>query len=163
MFICSPEEALNTVLSSFRGNTLNNVVFICFVCSFVDVTDDLQVLLPRGLKVIGALFVSDTNGRDNALKVGDICSKLRKYLLPMQNESSFVIGVAATINKDDIEYFIYMEGNSSSIEAFKTVIHEEKSAQYLWDAACLLHCQMSLNLPVYLASNKSSVSNGKLI
>lgn len=134
-----------------------------FTPNYAAEADDLQVLLPRGLKVIGALFVSDTNGRDNALKVGDICSKLRKYLLPMQNESSFVIGVAATMNKDDIEYFIYMEGNSSSIEAFKTVIHEEKSAQYLWDAACLLHCQMSLNLPVYLASNKSSEEQFSLV
>lgn len=125
--------------------------------------DDLQVLLPRGLEVIGALFVSNTSGRDNAIKAGDTCSKLRRYLLPMQKESSFVIGAAATINTDDIEYFIYMEGKSSSIEAFKTVIHEKKPAQYLWDTACLLHCQMSLNLPVYFTSNKSPEEQFSLV
>lgn len=134
-----------------------------FAPNYAAEADDLRVLLPRGLKVVGALFVSDTNGRDNAIKAGDICSKLRRYLLPMQNESSFVIGVAATINTDDTEYFMYMEGKSSSIEAFKTVIHEEKSAQYLWDTACLLHCQMSLNLPVYLSSNKSSEEQFSLV
>ncbi|KAH9330662.1 hypothetical protein KI387_002770, partial [Taxus chinensis] len=123
---------------------------------------DLQALLPRGLEVIGALFVSDTKSRDNALKAGDTFSKLRRYLPQMQNENSFVTGSTA-INTDDIDYFICIKQKSFVIEKFECVIYEEKPAQLLWDDACLLSCQMSLSLPVYLSANKSSEEQFSLV
>lgn len=133
-----------------------------FTPNYTAEADDLQVLLPRGLEVIGALFVSDAKSRCNALKAVDIFLKLRRYLPSMQNGSSFVSGAAA-ISTEDIDYFVYTMGMSSLVETFDAVIYEEKPAQYLWDIACLLYCQMSLSLPVYLSSNKSSEEQFSLV
>ncbi|XP_057868812.1 probable Ufm1-specific protease isoform X1 [Cryptomeria japonica] len=148
-----------TIISCFKCiHTAGNP----FAPNYTAEAEDLQVLLPRGLEIIGALYVSDTKSRENALKAADSFSELKRYLLSVQNESSFVTG-STTSNIDGIDYFICTKGKSLLIENFESVIHEEKPAQYLWDAACLLCCQMSLSLPVYFSSNKSSEEQFSLL
>jgi len=99
--------------------------------------EELRILLPRGLEVLGAV-----DFEAGALRAGLIALKLRKELqLPVNG-----CIVASTSSCSKLEYSWYEAGNQSSLQALDV----QEFGGSPWDDTTFLRCQLHLSLPLYL-------------
>ncbi|CAA6659621.1 unnamed protein product [Spirodela intermedia] len=93
--------------------------------------DEIRTFLPRGLDVIGALFVGNQEKEENAKKAIEATIRVRELLFT-DKEICDMVGASSDMITKDVSFFIFVE------------------------KGCLLRCDLTLKLPIYVAIDKSS-------
>uniref|UniRef100_A0A1J3HZW4 Probable Ufm1-specific protease n=1 Tax=Noccaea caerulescens TaxID=107243 RepID=A0A1J3HZW4_NOCCA len=123
-------------------------------------SDDLRKLLPKGFEVIGGLIVAeDSDAEKSALEAVKAARRLRKHISEggeLDNEK--IVGASFDAGTGTIHFFISKTENSTKLEPVASVVYEDKSAKYLWENGCLLHCELPIKLPFYFPSSSPSYS-----
>ncbi|XP_042499342.1 probable Ufm1-specific protease isoform X2 [Macadamia integrifolia] len=119
-------------------------------------SDDLRTLLLRGFDVIGALLPGDSNWEENAGKAADAARKMRKFLSGNDRGIRDTIGAVAHPITSEIHFFVSKTEKSPNLEAVTTVVYEEHPDKYVWERGCLLRCELAMNLPIYVPTNRAS-------
>ncbi|XXG45212.1 hypothetical protein AAC387_Pa02g0349 [Persea americana] len=65
-----------------------------------------------------------------------------------------LIGATADLATDDIQFFV--SGPGQFLKAFDTVMFENYPEKFVWEAGCLLRCELTVKLPIYTPINRSS-------
>lgn len=134
---------------------LHLILSLCDSLSYPNVTDDLRTLLLRGFDIIGALYVNDGACEENAYKASEASRSMRKLLFG-HDLNGDIIGAAAVLNSDDIQFFVSGPGQSQNLKAFDTVIYENYPEKFVWETGCLLRCELTMKLPIYIPINRPS-------
>ncbi|XP_006852259.2 probable Ufm1-specific protease isoform X1 [Amborella trichopoda] len=141
-----------TVVSSFRCIHTHGDPFSS---DYAAEADDMRTLLLRGFDIIGALVIGDGDPLENASKAANAACNMTKWL-NRDHENAGVIGAAYDLNNGKVQYFFFGSGSDTKPEAFDSVLCEENPEKYLWERGCLLRCELSIRLPVYLPTNRPS-------
>lgn len=113
--------------------------------------EELRVLLPRGLEVLGAVVLGE--GEGGALRAGRIAVKLREKLQVSSSERGFIVAApSVTSSSFKLDYSWYEAGNESSLRALD--VEEFEGAP--WDETTFLRCQLQLSMPLYLPQTASA-------
>ncbi|KAK4402502.1 putative Ufm1-specific protease [Sesamum angolense] len=91
-------------------------------------SDEIKSLIPKGFEVIGAVIVHDKNELKLEKIAGDAISAVR-----------------------NLRKILY--GKSRNLEKASTVVYETQPEKQVWEKGCIVRCELSLNLPLYYASN----------
>lgn len=84
----------------------------------------------------------------------DAARRLRKLLF---DENREMIGAVADINNTgNIQFFVSVSENSTSLELVTSVIYEDHPEKYVWEKGCLLRCELPIKFPVYFPLNNPS-------
>ncbi|KAL5976408.1 hypothetical protein ACLOJK_020739 [Asimina triloba] len=143
-----------TILSSFRS-LHSQPGDDPFSPDFIKEADDIRALLLRGFDIIGAILVGNQNWEENALKAAEASYKMRKILYGAQGDG-VMIGAAADLITGNIQFFIHEPGKSTKLEAIDSIIYEDNAEKFVWETGCLLRCQLSMRLPIYVPINRIS-------
>ncbi|KAG0504363.1 hypothetical protein KC19_11G077200 [Ceratodon purpureus] len=107
--------------------------------------EELRVLLPRGLKVLGAVDFGE--GEGGALRAGRVAVKLREELqVAGGGKGCIVAAPLGTSSGSKLEYRWYDAGNELSLVALDV----EEIEGSPWDETTFLRCQLQLSMPLYL-------------
>lgn len=124
-----------------------------------DLTEELRSLLPGGFEVIGALILNDKNDLKIEKVAGSAVStirSLRKTLYGNCRQTEVSIGAVLDLNhgsgERDIQFFISRK--ESIVEKVNDIVYEDQPEKYIWQRACLVRCELPLNLPLYYAFAK---------
>eukprot|EP00249_Psilotum_nudum_P018361 c26764_g1_i1 orf=595-2496(-) len=118
--------------------------------------EDLRIVLPKGLEVVGAILIREMDGSDIVNKAGDYAVEMIRILLPNIQECLRVIAAKFVRGTLGVQYFLYTQHGSPSIEVPDDVVYEVKPLEYLWKNMCLMHSKMLLKVPLYSPSFKNS-------
>ncbi|KAJ8642787.1 hypothetical protein MRB53_004535 [Persea americana] len=140
-----------TILSSFR--CLHSLSNNPFSPDYSKEADDLRTLLLRGFDIVGALYVKDSAWEENAYKAAEASRSMRKLLYGFDLNGD-MIGAAADLATDDIQFFV--SGPGQSLKAFDTVVFENYPEKFVWEVGCLLRCELTMKLPIYIPINRPS-------
>ncbi|KAJ8642785.1 hypothetical protein MRB53_004533 [Persea americana] len=149
--IGSPFFPSFTILSSFR--CLHSLSNNPFSPAYSKEADDLRTLLLRGFDIVGALYVKDSAWEENAYKATEASRSMTKLLYGFHLNGD-LIGAAADLATDDIQFFV--SGPGQFLKAFDTVMFENYPEKFVWEAGCLLRCELTVKLPIYTPINRSS-------
>ena len=119
--------------------------------------EELRVLLPRGLDVLGVLLIIEEKQPKNITQAGDIALKLRGRLWPGTNTHRGAIAAVAQLGgKNEIVQYSWYDGSSSSnLQALGVEIFDDGA----WNDITLLRCQMQLSMPLYFVSSVEAPGN----
>ncbi|XP_077226620.1 peptidase C78, ubiquitin fold modifier-specific peptidase 1/ 2 isoform X1 [Tasmannia lanceolata] len=151
--IGSPFFPSFTIVSSFR--CLHTQSHDPFSPDYTKESDDLRTLLLRGFIVIGALFVSNGNWEENAIKAAETSRTMRKFLFDDGGDVE-MIGAAADLVSGDTHFFFCGPVKSQNLEAVSTVIYEDNPERFVWDIGCLLRCALTIKLPICIPMKRTS-------
>lgn len=111
--------------------------------------EELRLLLPRGLEVLGAVDLGQVEG--GSLRAGSIALKLRKELqLPVNG--CIVAAPSSGSSSFKLEYSWYEAGNQSSLQALNVQEFEGSP----WEETTFFRCQLHLSLPLYLSQTATA-------
>ncbi|XP_030458214.1 probable Ufm1-specific protease [Syzygium oleosum] len=124
-------------------------------------SEDLQVLLLKGFRVIGALVVQrDGNVEQMASHAVDAARRLQKFLVADgfegQLEKHWTIGAVGDIDSGDVRFFSSRSESLNSLESITSVIYASDPEEYVWEKGCLLRCKLPIKLPFYFPENKTA-------
>ncbi|KAF5730911.1 Ufm1-specific protease isoform X1 [Tripterygium wilfordii] len=120
-------------------------------------SEDLRVLLLKGLDIIGALVVRSSNFESNASEAIVLARKLAKLLSNGENsDGQEMIGAVADVNSSDVHFFVPGSGNAPKLQSVNSVVHEEDPQKFVWERCCLLRCELPISLPFYYPINNQS-------
>lgn len=124
----------------------------------INQADDLRKLLPKGFEVIGGLIVAeDSDAEKSALEAVKAARRLRKHISEGgELDSEKIVGASFDAGTGTIHFFISKTENSTKLEPVASVVYEDKSAKYLWENGCLLHCELPIKLPFYFPASSPS-------
>lgn len=132
--------------------------------NFVEESDDIISLLPKGFEVIGALIADDRNDMKIEKIVGNAISsvrKLRKSLYSIDNDRQVLIGAVLDlkngVGERDVQFFMSRTGKSDSVEKVDTILYEDEPEKFVWDRGCIVRCELPLRLPLYYHLNTKDV------
>ncbi|CAA7395956.1 unnamed protein product [Spirodela intermedia] len=117
--------------------------------------DEIRTFLPRGLDVIGALFVGNQEKEENAKKAIEATIRVRELLFT-DKEICDMVGASSDMITKDVSFFVSGGGKSETLEFIPNIISEDCPERFLWEKGCLLRCDLTLKLPIYVAIDKSS-------
>lgn len=118
-------------------------------------SDDLRVLLPKGLEVVGVLL-NEVGDLTKMNRAGDFTLKLISCLNPELETPTQVLVAYLEPGSSSLQCFLYTGHASADIEAVDQVIYHEKPSTHLWANMCLLRCKMQLKVPLYVKSFANS-------
>jgi hypothetical protein len=123
--------------------------------NYEEEAEDLRILLPRGLEIVGAVVSSsgDTAATKNgATRAGDFAFGLRQELGLAANSGSDGITVIAALaveslsTNESVMCYSWYDGSRLQL------LEEEIVQEWPWRDTCLLRCQLQLSMPLYLPS-----------
>jgi hypothetical protein len=125
-------------------------------CSFQSAA--LDCLLPRGLEVVGAIYINEGNSSERCTWAGKAAIRMQKELknLTLSKGGSNIVAASATPGSGEIEYNLYVPGEQPELEMLEVAEDTEDFKSVIWSRLCLLRCQMELALPLYLPTPPSS-------
>ncbi|XP_028555993.1 probable Ufm1-specific protease isoform X1 [Dendrobium catenatum] len=123
--------------------------------NFTKEADDIRTLLIRGFDIVGALLINNGDMEFNARKAAEASCKMRSYL-SVNAEHHDIIGAAADLNSDSIQFFKYEMGNFKNVESFSTISYETDPEKLVWEKGCLTRCELALKFPIYSPGNIAS-------
>lgn len=115
--------------------------------------DEIRGLLVRGFDIVGALFVGGANFESDAGRALELAGELRKRLFG-QRASHGMVGGCADASTGDIR-FLVSESDVSGVVEGQDVLWGDEPGRSLLEKGCLLHCELQLQLPLYLPSNET--------
>ncbi|CAK9872819.1 unnamed protein product [Sphagnum jensenii] len=123
--------------------------------NYEEEAEDLRILLPRGLEIVGAVVSSsgDTAATKNdATRAGDFAFGLQQELGLAANSGSDGITVIAALAVESLStnesVMCYSQYDGSRLQ----LLEEEIVQEWPWRDTCLLRCQLQLSMPLYLPS-----------
>ncbi|XP_059442922.1 probable Ufm1-specific protease isoform X2 [Corylus avellana] len=135
-------------------STLRCIHTVSSSSDYLKESEDLRTLLPKGFDVIGALVIGNSESEKNARMAIDAARRLRKLLF---DENREMIGAVADINNTgNIQFFVSVSENSTSLELVTSVVYEDHPEKYVWEKGCLLRCELPIKFPVYFPLNNPS-------
>ncbi|XP_020573185.1 probable Ufm1-specific protease isoform X2 [Phalaenopsis equestris] len=115
---------------------------------FTHEADDIRTLLIRGFDIVGALLINDGDLEFNARKAAEASCMIRNYL-SVNAEHQYVIGAAADLSSDTIQFFKYEMENFKHVESLRTILFETNPEKLVWEKGCLIRCELALKVPIY--------------
>lgn len=104
--------------------------------------EELRVLLPRGLEVLGAIDLS--KGEEGLLRAGGIALKLLKELHQQLPDDGCIVAARSSASSSfKLEYSWYEAGFLESFD-----VQEFEGSP--WDETTFFRCELRLSLPLYL-------------
>ncbi|XP_057971758.1 probable Ufm1-specific protease isoform X2 [Malania oleifera] len=153
--IGSPSFPPLTVLSTFR--CIHTHPSSPFSPDFPKESEDLRMLMPRGLDIVGALVVGEADEKF-AGEAADAARSMRNLLLGEDYEIRDVLGGVAELDSGKVHFFVSRTGNLSGLESVNSVAYENQDhpERQVWDRGCLLRCKLPIKLPFYFPGNRQS-------
>lgn len=105
--------------------------------------------------MVGALFVGNQTREENAKKAIEASIRVRELLFS-DKETCEMIGASSDMITKDVSFFVSGSGKSETLEFIPNIISEDCPERFLWENGCLLRCDLSLTLPMYVGIDKSS-------
>jgi hypothetical protein len=106
--------------------------------------EEMRVLLPRGLEVLGAVALDEVEG--GALRAGRVAVELREKLQLSSSENGCIVATPSVSSSNSkLEYRWFKAGN----ESLRALDVEEVEGSP-WDETTFLRCQLHLSMPLYL-------------
>jgi hypothetical protein len=123
--------------------------------NYEEEAEDLRILLPRGLEIVGAVVSSSSDTaatKNDATRAGDFAFGLRQELGLAANSGSDGITVIAALaveslsTNESVMCYSWYDGSRLQL------LEEEIVQEWPWRDTCLLRCQLQLSMPLYLPS-----------
>lgn len=112
--------------------------------------EELRVLLPRGLEVLGAVVLNKGGGKLSS--GGRIALELREKLEVPNRDNGCIVAASVSSSSFKLGYSRYQAGNASSLRE----IDVQEFENGVWDDAIFLRCKMQFKMPLYLPQSATA-------
>ncbi|CAM6100954.1 unnamed protein product [Calypogeia fissa] len=119
---------------------------------FQSEADALRVLLPKGLEIVGAVCVHEDSTVEGSQIAGKCALKMQNMFRQTTDsvKGATLVVASATSGSTEIEYDLYLPGESPKLEKLEIAHDAEDIKTAVWGNVGLLRCQVELTVPLYL-------------